>query len=231
MFCIFLRECWSIELNSKKCARKVLRLARQLFHHSLRNNSAGLALARAQLQAMCGDCFPSSMKSTLPIVPKSEEQLLPSSISSQLDRKMYKLHSLFYLGLHYDALGQASESKQCMKMALQMCANKISGNGQDITYLLPVIHMTIRDWYDDDDDFDDKASDGKPNIEHDEGEESSFTNDRIGMNNNGQRDRLKSMKAVDLKIELKKRNLKVSGSKKELVDRLMADLNKNALAP
>ncbi len=37
-----------------------------------------------------------------------------------------------------------------MKMALKACANSISGNGNDITFLLPVIHMTVRDWYDDD---------------------------------------------------------------------------------
>ena len=66
---------------------------------------------------------------------------------------MYKLHSLFYLGLHYDALGQEYESKQCMKMALKTCADSISGNSQDITYLLPVIHMKMRDWYDEDNDF------------------------------------------------------------------------------
>ena len=209
----------------------MLRLARQLFFNSLRDNSAGVALARAQLQAMCGDSFPSSLKSTLPLLPKSEQQQqLSSSLNSQPDRKMYKLHSLFYLGLHYDALGKASESKQCMKMAVQMCANKISGNSQDITYLLPVIHMTIRDWYDDDD-FDVDASDSAPNSEYDEGKRFQLNEGSVGIDNNEQRDRLQSMNVVDLKLELKKRNLKVSGPKKELIDRLLADLNKDTLAP
>ncbi len=207
----------------------MVRLARQLFFNSLRDNSAGVALARAQLQAMCGDSFPPSLKSSLPLIPKSEQQL-SSSLNSQPDRKMYKLHSLFYLGLHYDALGQASESKQCMKMAVQMCANKISGNSQDITYLLPVIHMTIRDWYDDDD-FDVVASDSTTNFENDESEKFQFNEGSIRIDNNEQRDRLQSMNVFDLKLELKKRNLKVSGPKKELIDRLMADLNKDALSP
>ena len=46
-----------------------------------------------------------------------------------------------------------------MKMAIKTFANKVSGNSQDITYLLPVMHMTVRDWYDDDDDFDDDRFD------------------------------------------------------------------------
>ena len=117
--------------------RKVIRLARQLFSNSLRNNEAGVALARAQLQAICGDSFPSAFKSILPLVPNNSEERLSSStqINGQQDRKMYKLHSLFYLGLHFDALGQSYESKQCMKMAIKTFAYKVSGNSQDITYI------------------------------------------------------------------------------------------------
>lgn len=189
--------------------RKVIRLARQLFSNSLRNNEAGVALARAQLQAICCDSFPSALKSILPLVTNnSEEQLSSSSsqINGQQDRKMYKLHSLFYLGLHFDALGQSYESKQCMKMAIKTFANKVSGNSQDITYLLPVMHMTVRDWYDDDYDFDIDDGDEKNEFEKVKGREV---------------ERLQGMRSVELKHELKARNLKVSGSKKELQDRLI----------
>jgi hypothetical protein len=213
--------------------RKVIRLARQLFSNSLRNNDAGVALAKAQLQAICGGSFPPALKSTLPTMPKSEPSF---PFNAQPDRKMYKLHSLFYLGLHYDALGQSCESKQCMKMALKTFANKISGNSQDITYLLPVIHMTVRDWYDDDDDFDVEASepvdgdhtaeflnDGGAEFEPAEGIGNTHTSNIRVDTERVQRLRqsIQNMRAVDLKSELKSRKLKVSGSKKELQDRLI----------
>ena len=209
--------------------RKVIRLARQLFSNSLRNNEAGVALARAQLQAICGDSFPSALKSILPLVPNTSEERLSSSsspstqINGPQDRKMYKLHSLFYLGLHFDALGQSYESKQCMKMAIKTFANKVSGNSQDITYLLPVMHMTVRDWYDDDDDFDDDRTSFR--LVSDEDNEFGIMK---GDENHGDsepvkrmRERIQGMKSVELKNELKRRNLKVSGSKKELQDRLI----------
>ena len=207
--------------------RKVIRLARQLFSNSLRNNEAGVALARAQLQAICGDSFPSALKSILPLVPNNSEERLSSStqITGQQDRKMYKLHSLFYLGLHFDALGQSYESKQCMKMAIKTFAYKVSGNSQDITYLLPVIHMTVRDWYDDDDDFyidDDRTSSSLVSDEKNECKNDVKT--ATGHRDSEQVERLRKsiqgMRMVELKNELKKCNLKVSGSKKELQDRL-----------
>lgn len=226
-----------------------MRLARQLFSSSLRNNSAGVKLARAQLQALCGDSFPSSLKSTLPTMPTSDQKPKPSS--TQLpDRKMYRLHSLFYLGLHYDALGQSYESKQCMKMALKTCANSISGNGQDITYLLPVIHMTIRDWYDDDDDFDMGESDQALDLSCDDliaelvndgGVELDLSGDAELATNNDRtnkdspekieqrlRESIKDMRVVDLRGELKRRKLKVSGSKLELQNRLIEDLKNDS---
>jgi len=224
--------------------RKVFRLARQLFSSSLQGNSAGMTLARAQLQAMCGDSFPPLLKSTLPTMPtiasEEQQQSRTSLFKARPDHKMYKLHSLFYLGLHYDALGQSYESKQCMKMALKTCANSISGNNQDITYLLPVIHMTIRDWYDDDE-WEDDDDDNKEKMELDLNSEDILTE---LVNDGGVelelkeseadveqrlRNSIKDMRVVDLKAELKRRSLKVGGTKRVLQDRLIDDLRKSDL--
>jgi len=110
--------------------RKVLRIARDLFEASLNNDYSTVVLSRAKLRAICG--------------------VVDASRRPRPDIKMWKLSSWFFLGLHYDALGEAEESKDCMKMALLLCPS--IGNAGDIIHTLPALHMTTRDWYDDDDD-------------------------------------------------------------------------------
>lgn len=177
-------------------------------------------MTRVQLQAMCQD---NESSSTL------QKKLV--------DPKMYKLHSYFYLGLQYDAMGQEEESKKCMKMALKRCSNGIGGNNQDITFLLPVIHMTVRDWYDDDE-FDEADDDEKLNdeealieqlmmegaVELSPGSYTNNDNPREDEVTQGIRESIKHLRIVDLRQELKKRKLKVAGSKKELQDRLVQDI-------
>jgi len=110
--------------------RKVLRIARDLFEASLNNDYSTVVLSRAKLRAICG--------------------VVDGSRRPRPDIKMWKLSSWFFLGLHYDALGEVDESKDCMKMALLLCPS--IGNADNIIHTLPALHMTTRDWYDDDDD-------------------------------------------------------------------------------
>jgi hypothetical protein len=114
-------------------SRMVLRTARTLFNATVENDYATVILSRAKLRSMAG---------TLDI----------SSKRPVMDRKMWKIQSWFYLGLHYDALGETEESKKCMKMALRLRPS--SGKADDIVHTLPMLHMSQREWFDDDDDFD-----------------------------------------------------------------------------
>eukprot|EP00984_Skeletonema_dohrnii_P001366 scaffold439_cov121-Skeletonema_dohrnii-CCMP3373.AAC.1 len=62
------------------------------------------------------------------------------------------------------------------------------------------------------------------------GEDSTTSNDDTASNKltSSLRESIKDWKMVDLKNELKARKLKVSGSKKELQDRLVDDLKREA---
>ncbi|KAL3801389.1 hypothetical protein HJC23_006999 [Cyclotella cryptica] len=214
--------------------RKVIRLARQLFSSSVRNDPTGVALARAHLQAMCQEDDDDDNKSSTSTYRRKK----------LADPKMYKLHSYFYLGLHYDATGQVEESKRCMKLALKTCANGIGGNNEDITFLLPVIHMTVRDWYDDEEFDDDAVVENEDQVtanhslKNDGGDlmDKLMEDGAVDLSINGNmkkndgvddkmtqtiRESIQHMRIVDLREELKKRKLKVAGSKKVLQDRLV----------
>jgi hypothetical protein len=106
--------------------RKVLRIARELFAATLEENHVAKVLARAKLRSICG----------------AYDDRQP-----RVDRKMWKLTAWFYLGMHYDVVGDKEESKECMKMALRLCPN---GNADDIIHVLPLLHMARRDLFDDD---------------------------------------------------------------------------------
>ena len=127
--------------TSSRETRKVIRIVRDLFRGSIENDPSAVALNRAKLRSITG-----------------EYGSAPTA-----DRKKWKLSSWFYLGLHYDAVGEVDEARSCMKMALRQ--GQSSGNGEDIIHVLPFLHMSVRDWFDDeefslDDDAEDDDDDG-----------------------------------------------------------------------
>jgi tetratricopeptide (TPR) repeat protein len=132
------KDCTAELLRSE--SRMALRTARNMFNATVFNDYSALILSRAKLRSMAGPAvaFDSSSSSNKPLVI--------------MDKKMWKIQSWFYLGLHYDALGEADESKKCMKMALRLRPS--SGKADDIVHTLPMLHMSQREWFDDDDDFD-----------------------------------------------------------------------------
>jgi tetratricopeptide (TPR) repeat protein len=108
--------------------RKAVRIAGDLFEASVDNDAGREILSRAKLRSIGGNF-----------------DELP-----RFDIKMWKLNAWYYLGLHYEAIGEEKESKECLKMAIRSAPNT-AGNGEDILHVLPVLHMSIRDWFDDDD--------------------------------------------------------------------------------
>jgi tetratricopeptide (TPR) repeat protein len=103
--------------------RKVIRIARDLFEASVMGDGSSVALARAQLHSVA----------VSGASPNSGIPRIAGTLGSNIDRKMWKLSAWYYLGLHYDSLGNEKESKKCIKMALRQCAT--SGNGVDGPYL------------------------------------------------------------------------------------------------
>mmetsp|Transcript_9940 Transcript_9940/g.15275 ORF Transcript_9940/g.15275 Transcript_9940/m.15275 type:complete len:433 (-) Transcript_9940:1510-2808(-) len=181
--------------------RKVLRITRDLFAATTESDASTLVLSRAKLRSISGSF---------------------DSNASTPDRKMWKLNSWFYLGLHYDALGDENESKKCMKMALRLCPS--SGRGDDIIHTLPLLHMSVRDWFDDDE-FE-PVEEGVPDKSN-AGEDSPKAPLGVKIDSlilQSIRESISKLKFHELTDALKQRGLKHTGSKSELQSRLLNSL-------
>lgn len=190
-------------------SRKVLKLARDLFSSSIQSDKSGELLARAKLRSVGG-----------------------SDGSARMDYKMWKLSAWFYLGLHYDVLGNVEESKKCMKMALKFSPS--IGKSDNLVHTLPLLHMTVRDWFDDDD-FD-------ADINFDDCDKSqgvSFSpvppNQAIAsmaysdpLIENSIKEGVSKMKSRELKDALRLRGKITTGSKEQLQERLFHSLMDDA---
>lgn len=137
-------------------SRKVLKLVHELFDASLQQNVANEALSRAQLLSIAGDA--------------AELQQLQQKV--RFDRKKWKLTAWYYLGLYYDVIGNIDESKRCIKIAFQL-AGLTAGKASDIMATLPLLHMTARDWFDDDPYESDDNEDPDYDNDHDDDDDCS----------------------------------------------------------
>lgn len=188
-----------------KETRKVVRISEELYRASVENDLSAMTLARAKLRSICGEYDGESKKD--------------GNKKKPIDQKMWRLNSWYYLGLHYDVLGDNAASKDCMKMALRQC---VSGNGIDIIQILPMLHMAQRDWFDDDEfEEDDRVEDEEDDSDPVWNEYLQTAN--VASSSNATKaieDTVDNMKLADLQNELKRRGLKSSGSKSALRDRM-----------
>lgn len=195
-------------LHDNDVSRKVLRIARDLFAATLEGNQGAEMLARAKLRAICGS-------------PDDKPRF---------DPKQWRLTAWFYLGLHYDVIGDEKASRECMKNALRLCPS--SGKADDIIHTLPLLHMARRDLFDDDEFEIDNDS---IRVERADGNESSASRRTAGSNGGANiksdpvfieslRNSISKMRFVDLQEALKIRGLKCHDSKDALKEKLFRSL-------
>mmetsp|Transcript_17743 Transcript_17743/g.44264 ORF Transcript_17743/g.44264 Transcript_17743/m.44264 type:complete len:507 (-) Transcript_17743:84-1604(-) len=114
-------------------SRKVHRLARELFDASVNQNKPKEVVSRAMLLSFAGS-------------NPGESNNIPTT---SRDIKKRKLNACYFLALHYDVTGEVEESKKWIKTAFKLCSMN-AGKSDDIMDTLPLLHMTARDWFDDD---------------------------------------------------------------------------------
>ena len=180
----------------------MLRTVRDLFNATVEGDFSTQILSRAKLHSIAGE-FDSQ-----PI----------------MDKKMWKIYSWFYLGLHYDSVGEIEESKKCMKMALRLRPS--AGNANDIIHSLPMIHMSRRDWFDDDDDFDSDlfdATDGG-NTQPVRSKPTALSVEADPLLIESLKTEIAKLRYVDLQEALRLRGQPAVGSKEELQKKLFGSL-------
>jgi len=104
-------------------SRPVMKITRDLFSASVEGDLSAVEMKRAELLAICN----------------RNDKVAPLKESN-----IWKLSSWFYLGLHYDVIGQHEDSKACMEKAIKQCIE----SSDDILHVLPTMHMTQRNWFD-----------------------------------------------------------------------------------
>lgn len=186
-------------------ARKVFRLARDLFRCTVEVDKSGELLAKAKLRSVAG-----------------------SDGGLRADPKMWKLHSWFFLGLYNDCIGNFEDSKKCMKMALK--SSPSSGKSEDILHTLPLLHMTIRDWFDDETLDTEVIFEDYVKPDNDSSSVAQATPGTIRMVyadplvESSIKEGVRKMKLRELKDALRLRGKKSTGSKEELQDLLFLSL-------
>jgi tetratricopeptide (TPR) repeat protein len=189
----------NFDASKKVEGRKVIRIALELFQSSIDNDLVSTVLSRAKLKSIGGSI---------------------ADLQPTMDMKLWKISSWYFLGLHYDATGNFRASKECMKAALRLCPNS---NSADLIHTLPMLHMSCRNW------FDDEAFELDSNNNRDKGNRQYETEICIPSTIDpivyeSIRSSLEEARFVDLQRALRSRGLRVVGSKLELQSRLLDSL-------
>ncbi len=109
--------------------RKVLRIARDLFSSSIQGDLGNEVLSRGKLRSICGEYDNNNSSNNANNNSNNKKGIMKT------DKKMWRLSSWYYLGLHYDVIGDYKSSKDCMKMALRQCVSSF-GNGDDSEFYI-----------------------------------------------------------------------------------------------
>ncbi len=210
--------------------RKVHRLARELFDASIKEEKSSEVVARAKLLSFA----------------EGEASSTVSTISKDIKKR--KLNACYFLALHYDVTGEIEESKKWIKVAFKLC-NMNAGKSSDIMDTLPLLHMTARDWFDDDPydvEEDDEAFGTEESIFKAERSKSSKSTVPAGGSKAGGKaehmsdaysdpvleasimEDVSKMKFDEIRDALKIRGISVTGSKETLKERLFISLMDDA---